>query len=109
MRRGKTNKLTRRYDPGFLPESWEMLLIARHQIVRFGSIGTHQEYIVIGVICHFKLLSRSYGVAVVLGWKQPLEPSEGRIEVFPTHNVRFLVRLQRILIGPAVLQVVVKS
>jgi hypothetical protein len=40
MRRGKANKLTRRYDLGFLPESWKMLLISRDQIVSFGGIGT---------------------------------------------------------------------
>jgi len=43
-----------------------MLLVARHKIVRSGSIGTFQKYIVIGVACHFKVPVRSHGIAVVL-------------------------------------------
>src|SRR5271157_3561533 len=66
MRRGKANKLSGRYDFGFLPESREMPLVAGHQIVSTGSIGTLQEYIVIGVTCHFKASRRGHDITVVL-------------------------------------------
>jgi|SRR5271166_2513109 len=66
MRRGKANRLSWCYDFGLLPESREMLLVARHQIVRSGNVGAFQEHIVIGVACHFETSGGSHGIAAVL-------------------------------------------
>jgi len=43
-----------------------MLLIAGHQIVCSGNIGTFQEHIVVRVGCDFKMPCRSHGITMVL-------------------------------------------
>src|SRR5690349_1354472 len=74
MRRGKANEFSGRYDLGFLPESREMLLIARDQIVCAGSIGTLKEHVVLGVACDIQAEGRSDGIAVVFDELQQLLP-----------------------------------
>src|ERR1700687_1719862 len=74
MRRGKTNEFSGRYDLGFLPESREMLLIARDQIVRAGSIGTFKEHVVVGVACDIQAAGGNDGIAVVFDERQQLLP-----------------------------------
>jgi hypothetical protein len=65
MRSRKSDKFARRYDLGFLPESWKVPLIARDQVVGAGSVGAFQEDIVVGIARDFKT-PRSYdGVTVV--------------------------------------------
>src|ERR1022692_402418 len=74
MRRDKTNELPWYYDLGFLPEFRKMSLIAGHQVVRAGSIGTFQEDIVVGVACDFRTPNRSHGIAAVPNDLQQLLP-----------------------------------
>ena len=72
MRRYEANEFSRRYDLRLLPESREMLLIARDQIVRSGSVRTFQECVVIGVECHFKAPGWNQDVTVLLDKLQHL-------------------------------------
>jgi hypothetical protein len=65
MRRGKANKVPCRYDLGFLPESWKMLLVAGNQVVRTRGIGAFEEHIVIGIAGDFKAASRRHDMAVI--------------------------------------------
>jgi hypothetical protein len=58
VRRHKHDKLTRRYDLGFLPESRKMPQIARNHVVGAGSIGAFQEPIVVAIARHFKTPGR---------------------------------------------------
>ena len=74
MRRGRANEFSGRYDLGFLPESREMHLIARDQIVRAGSIGTFKEHIVVGVACDIQAAGGNDDVAVVFDELQQLLP-----------------------------------
>lgn len=74
MRRSEAYKFSGRYDFRFLPESWKMLLIACHQIIRAGNVGTFQEHIVVRIGCHFKAPRRSHGIAVVLDELEQLQP-----------------------------------
>ncbi len=66
MRCDEANKFSWRYYLGFLPENREMLLIARHEIVRASRVGTFEKYIVIGVAGHIKTTGGSDDVAVIL-------------------------------------------
>src|ERR1700690_2634786 len=74
MRRDQTYEFTGRYDFGCLPESWEMLLIARDQVVRPGSVGTLQKYVVIRVACDFKTARGNHQVTAVPDQLQQLGP-----------------------------------
>jgi hypothetical protein len=65
MRSRKSDKFPRRYDLGFLPESWKVPLIARDQVVGAGSVGAFQEDIVVGIARDFKTPRRYDGVTVV--------------------------------------------
>jgi len=51
-----------------------MLLIARDQIVRLGSIGTFKEHVVVGVACDIQAAGRNDGIAVVFDELQQLPP-----------------------------------
>ena len=54
---------------------WQpMLLIARDQIVRSGSIGTFKEHVVVGVACDIQAAGRNDGIAVVFDELQQLPP-----------------------------------
>ena len=83
MRRGKANEFSGRYDLGFLPESREMLLIARNQIVRAGSIGTFKEHVVVGVACDMQAAGWNDGIAVVFDELQQLLPETLANAQFP--------------------------
>lgn len=74
MRRNQANEFSGCYDFGFLPESRKVPRIAGHQIVCSGSIGTFQEYVVIGVVCDFKAPCWSHDVTVALDKRQELLP-----------------------------------
>ena len=74
VRRHKPDKLTRRYDLGFLPESRKMPQIARDQVVGAGRIGTFQEPIVIGIARHFKTPRRYDQVTSVFDELEQLPP-----------------------------------
>jgi len=74
MRGSETDKLARRYDLGLLPESGKMFLIAGHQIIRSGSIGAFQEYVVSGIRCHVESPSRRHRMAVILDELKQLQP-----------------------------------
>jgi hypothetical protein len=43
-----------------------MLLIAGHQIVCSGKVGTFQEHIIVRIGCDLKMLCRSHGITMVL-------------------------------------------
>ena len=49
-----------------------MLLIARDQIVRAGSIGTLKEHVFVGVACDLQAAGRKDGIAVVFDELQHL-------------------------------------
>jgi hypothetical protein len=63
---GKADEFSGCYDFGILPESREMPLIARDQVVRARRIGTFQEDAVIGIACDFQSAVRNHSVAVGL-------------------------------------------
>src|SRR5580700_3057046 len=73
MRGGKANKFPRRYDLGFLPESWEMPLIASNQVVRACGIGAFEKHIVIRVGADFKASGGRHDMAVVLDELEQLQ------------------------------------
>jgi hypothetical protein len=66
MGRGKVDELSRCYDFGFLPESREMSLITRHQVVRARRIGTLEEYVVVRIACNLQTSGWNNNIAVVL-------------------------------------------
>ena len=72
MRRSQADKLSCRYDLGFLPESREMPLIAGNQVVRARRIGAFEKHIVIGVRRDFKSAGGRHGMAVILDELQQL-------------------------------------
>ena len=45
----EVDKLTRSDDLGLLPESWEVTLVPRYQIICAGGVGAFQENIVVRV------------------------------------------------------------
>jgi len=51
MRSHDVDELARRDNLGALPEWWEMSLVACHQIVRAGCVGTFEEFIIVRVFC----------------------------------------------------------
>lgn len=57
-----------------LPESREMFLIARYQVVGPGGISTFQKHVVIGVLRYIESPRRYHGVAVVLDKLKKLLP-----------------------------------
>jgi hypothetical protein len=76
MRGGKADEFSGRYDLGFLPESREMLLIARYQIVRTGSIGAFQKHIVVEVAWDIQAAGRNDRMTVVFDELQQLQPED---------------------------------
>jgi|ERR1035437_701878 hypothetical protein len=74
MGRDKSDEFSGSYDLGFLPESREMFLIARDQVVRAGNVGTFQKYVVIGVVRDLKTPCQSHEMTVVLDELQQLTP-----------------------------------
>jgi hypothetical protein len=72
MRRSQADKLPRRYDLGFLPESREMPLIAGNQVVRARRIGAFDKHIVVRVAGDFKAARRTDNITVVLDELQQL-------------------------------------
>jgi hypothetical protein len=64
MRRYKPDKPTRRYDLGFLPESWKMPEIASDQVIGAAKHRHILEHLVIGVAGNFKGTCRSHRIAV---------------------------------------------
>jgi len=74
VRRHKPDKLTRRYDLVFLPESRKMPQVARDEVIGAGRIGTFQEPIVIGIARHFKTPGRYDQVTSVFDELEKLLP-----------------------------------
>ncbi len=54
MRPHDADKFAGADDFGFLPELWEMALIAGDQVVRTGGIGAFEENVIGGVGCDFE-------------------------------------------------------
>ena len=72
MRRGQANEFSGR-DLGFLPESREMLLIARYRIVRTGQYCTaFQKHIVVKVAWDIQAAGRNDRMTVVFDKLQQL-------------------------------------
>ena len=71
MRRGKANEFSGR-DLGFLPESREMLLIARYRIVGTGSIAAFQKHMVVKVAWYIQAAGRNDRMTVVFNELQQL-------------------------------------
>jgi hypothetical protein len=68
------HELPRVDDLGFLPELWEMLLIAGNEVVRACSVGTFDEHIVVRVAGHFKAPRWGNDMAVTLDQLDQLLP-----------------------------------
>jgi hypothetical protein len=66
VRRRQANEFTGSDDLCTLPECWEVLLIARYQIVGAGSIGTFHKDIVFGIARHFEVARWLNNVAAIL-------------------------------------------
>jgi hypothetical protein len=74
MRRGQSDKLTRRNDLRALPKWGKMLPIAGNQIVGTGSIGAFDKDVIVWINRNFKPARRNHEVAVILNQLEELLP-----------------------------------
>jgi hypothetical protein len=54
MRRDQVDELARSNNLRFLPEFWEMSLIARYEVIGSGCVGTGDEFVIFRVVRHSK-------------------------------------------------------
>jgi hypothetical protein len=85
MRPVDADEFARSYDFGFLPELWEMALIAGDQVVRAGGIGAFEENVIGGVGRDFKRTGRRDEMSPVFEVLKKLMPE-------PFANMEFRTR-----------------
>src|SRR5271154_1230582 len=91
MRSRNTNKFSRRYDFGLLPEARKIFLIARHQIVRSRRVRTFHKHVVIRIARDVQRLHRSYRVAVAFDqWHHSLPHPPANSEFPPPQHFPIL-------------------
>jgi hypothetical protein len=85
MRPDDADEFAGSYDFGFLPELWEMALIAGDQVVRAGGIGAFEENIIGGVGGNLKRAGRRDEMSPVFEELKKLMPE-------PFANMEFSTR-----------------
>jgi hypothetical protein len=85
MRPDDADEFAGSYDFGFLPELWEMALIAGDQVVRAGGIGAFEENVIGGVGGNLKRAGRRNEMSPVFEELKKLMPE-------PFANMEFRTR-----------------
>ena len=92
MRRDEGNELAGGNDLGLFPKPWEMTLIAGYKVVRTGSIGTFNEFVVVRIGRNFKLSRRYNNVGPIFYELKKLLPQSPA-------NLQFRARQYCLVLG----------